>query len=45
MMRGAGGLKRPSRVVEIDLRTERIVRQVEVGNEAGGTIYGLTPMP
>jgi hypothetical protein len=45
LARGLAGRKRPSRVVEIDLRTMRIVRQIEVGNRAGGTLYGLLPMP
>jgi hypothetical protein len=44
MVRGPAGRKRPSRVVEIDLRGPRIVRQIPVGNHAGGTIYGLLPM-
>lgn len=44
LARVLAGRKRPSRVVEIDLRGPRIVRQVEVGNRAGGTIYGLLPV-
>jgi len=44
MMKGPSGRKRPSRVVEIDLRGPRIVQQIPVGNRAGGTIYGLLPM-
>jgi hypothetical protein len=43
VMRGPAGRKRPSRVVEIDLLGPRIVRQIPVGNHAGGTIYGLLP--
>jgi len=42
MLRGEQGLKLPTRVLEIDLRARRIVREIEVGNAAGGTIYGLS---
>ncbi len=38
---GPDGRKLPSRVVEVDLDTERVVRQIQLGNDAGGTIYGM----
>jgi hypothetical protein len=41
LLRGRDGQKRPTRVVEIDLDRPRIVREIEVGNGAGGTIYSL----
>jgi hypothetical protein len=42
LVQGPAGEKRPTRVVEIDLRERRMVRQFPLGNAAGGTIYGLT---
>jgi len=42
VLRGRAGVKRPTRVLEIDLDRERLVREVPVGNRAGGTIYALT---
>lgn len=42
LLRGAAGRKKPTRVVEIDLRTHQIVAQHPVGNAAGGTLYALT---
>jgi len=38
---GGAGRKLPTRILEIDLDTPAIVREVEVGNEAGGTIYAI----
>lgn len=45
LIQGEAGRKRPSRVVEIDLRGPRIVREHLVGNAAGATIYGLWAFP
>lgn len=45
LLLGADGRKRPSRVMEIDLDRPRIVREIEVGNPAGGTIYSLLAIP
>lgn len=45
LLRGRHGVKRPSRLVEIDLERERIVREIELGNAAGGTIYGVSKSP
>lgn len=48
-IRGRQGTKRPTRVVELDLRDNRIVAEYPVGNHAGGTLYGIhvldTPSP
>lgn len=41
VMRGLAGKKRPTRVVEVDLKSERIVQDIPVGNAAGGTIYAI----
>lgn len=41
LVRGIRGAKLPTRIVEIDLERPRIVREIEVGNAAGGTIYGI----
>jgi hypothetical protein len=41
LARGGAGRKLPTRVIEIDLDTEAIVREIPVGNEAGGTIYAI----
>lgn len=41
VLKGARGVKLPTRVLEIDLDTQRIVREIEVGNRAGGTIYAV----
>ncbi len=45
MLRGIRGEKLPTRVVEIDLDGPRVTRQIQVGNAAGGTIYGITAVP
>lgn len=45
LLLGAAGEKLPTRIVEVDLRSHRIVREIEVGNAAGGTIYGLAYSP
>lgn len=45
LLRGRQGIKRPSRLVEIDLERERIVGEIELGNAAGGTIYGVLKSP
>ncbi|MEO0605416.1 MAG: hypothetical protein AAF211_28555 [Myxococcota bacterium] len=42
LWRGLRGQKLPSRVMEIDWRKPRVVRETVVGNSAGGTIYGIT---
>lgn len=39
------GPKHPTRIVEIDLDGPRWVREIEVGNSAGGTIYGVLAPP
>lgn len=36
------GKKRPTRLLRIDLDTERLVAEHEVGNAAGGTLYTIT---
>lgn len=41
LLLGEAGVKLPTRVIEVDLDRRRIVRETEVGNPAGGTIYGL----
>jgi hypothetical protein len=41
LFRGEAGRKLPTRVLEIDLETETIVDSYPVGNEAGGTLYGI----
>lgn len=45
LLRGIRGEKLPTRVVEIDLDGPQVVQQIEVGNAAGGTIYGITAVP
>lgn len=45
LLRGRHGRKRPSRLVEVDLAKPRIVREIELGNAAGGTIYGVLKSP
>jgi hypothetical protein len=45
LLEGQAGIKRDSRVVVIDLRGPRIIAEHPVGNEAGGTIYGIWAMP
>ncbi len=42
---GQSGQKLPTRILEIDLTSRRIVREVEVGNAAGGTIYSINVRP
>jgi hypothetical protein len=41
LLRGEAGMKLPTRVLEIDLRSRSVVRVLTLGNRAGGTIYGL----
>ena len=41
LLLGEAGTKLPTRLVEIDLDGPRIVREIPLGNEAGGTIYGV----
>ena len=41
LARGDAGRKLPTRVLEIDLDRAAIVREVPVGNAAGGTIYAI----
>lgn len=45
LWRGLRGVKLPTRVIELDWRQRRVVRQVVVGNAAGGTIYAVTALP
>jgi hypothetical protein len=45
VIRGDAGRKRPTRVVELDWRLGRVTGSWEVGNEAGGVIYGVTALP
>lgn len=45
LLRGARARKRPTRIVEIDLDRMRIVREIPVGNAAGGTIYSVLAPP
>ena len=45
LVRGRAGVKRPTRVLELDLRAQRCVREVEVGNRAGGTVYAVLADP
>lgn len=44
LWRGLRGEKLPTRVVEVDWRRGRVVREVPLGNAAGGTIYSVTAM-
>lgn len=41
MMQGERGRKEPTRVIEIDLEAREVVNTWVLGNQAGGTIYGL----
>jgi hypothetical protein len=41
ILMGAGGVKLPTRVLEIDLAGPRLVAEYPLGNRAGGTIYGV----
>jgi len=41
-LRGEAGRKRPARIIEIDLRSRRVVRELAVPDPAGAEIYGLT---
>jgi hypothetical protein len=45
LLRGASGRKLPTRIVEVDLDRMRIVREIPVGNAAGGTIYSVLAPP
>lgn len=45
LVRGAAGVKLPTRVVELDWRRRAVVREFEVGNAAGGTIYSINALP
>ena len=38
------GPKHPTRLVQIDLDAVEVVRELTVGNEAGGTLYAITPL-
>jgi hypothetical protein len=44
VVRGEHGLKMPTRVVEVDWRSGRIVAEYPVGNAAGGVIYAITAL-
>ena len=41
LLRGEDGAKLPTRLVEVDLDQRRIVRETELGNAEGGTIYSV----
>lgn len=41
LLLGEPGRKLPTRIVEVDLDRMRIVREIPVGNAAGGTIYSV----
>ncbi|MCB9685011.1 MAG: hypothetical protein H6738_07690 [Alphaproteobacteria bacterium] len=41
LLLGEAGTKLPTRLVEIDLDGPRLVQEIPLGNEAGGTIYGV----
>lgn len=41
LLRGASGVKRPTRVVEVDRRTGRVVQAWSVAPEGDGTLYAL----
>lgn len=43
-IRGAAGDKLPTRVLELDRGTGRVVRSVTVGGRSGGNLYGLLAM-
>lgn len=45
VLRGRHGRSLPSRVLAIDRHTGALDAVWPVGNEAGGTIYGITPWP
>ncbi|MEZ4239292.1 MAG: hypothetical protein R3F59_24690 [Myxococcota bacterium] len=40
-----GGPRRPARIVEVDLDRGVVVREIPVGNDAGGTIYSVLAPP
>ncbi|NCG21887.1 MAG: hypothetical protein GWP91_22955 [Rhodobacterales bacterium] len=42
LLKGEAGRKRPTRVIELDWKQGRVLREIELGNDAGGTIYGVT---
>ena len=42
LWRGLRGEKLPTRVVELDWPRSRLVREISLGNAAGGTIYAVT---
>jgi len=42
LLRGEAGRKLPTRVIELDWRRGRVIREIRVGDAAGGTIYGVT---
>jgi hypothetical protein len=39
------GDRLPTRLVEVDLDTRRVVREIPVGNDAGGTVYSVLAGP
>jgi hypothetical protein len=41
MFQGERGRKLPTRIVEVDRARRAIVRTIELGNDQGGTIYGV----
>ncbi|MEN0062691.1 MAG: hypothetical protein AAGA48_11110 [Myxococcota bacterium] len=45
LWRGLRGHKLPTRVLELDWRAQRVVRETVLGNAAGGTIYAVTAYP
>jgi hypothetical protein len=44
-LQGEAGRKLPTRVLELDLRTGRVVAELPVGNRAGGTLYSIVAVP
>jgi len=43
LLRGRAGQQHPTRVLRVHLPSERITGSWEVGNAAGGTLYGISP--
>ena len=41
MMQGERGRKLPTRILEVDRTHRQVVREIHLGNAAGGTIYGI----
>ena len=45
LVKGAAGVKLPTRVVELDWPRRAVVQEFVVGNSAGGTIYSINALP